>query len=259
MVVCKSKYELSLMRIAGQIVAEVLYELKQLTKPGVTTLELDLKAEEIIRNNKATPTFKGYQMGPSYPAFPGTICASINEEVVHGIPSKDRILKEGDIISIDVGATYRGLVGDSAVTYPVGNVSEDKQMLLKATEEALYAGIEAAKSNVFLQDVSGAIEDVAIKYNMGLVREYGGHGVGRSMHEDPFIFNYRRGDSAPNPKLKHGMTICLEPMFNLGADAVHAMPDGWTVVTSDGKASAHFEHTIAITRDGAEILTMLPQ
>jgi methionyl aminopeptidase len=249
MIVRKSKYELSLMRISGKIVAEVLAELRQMTKPGVTTWELDEKAEKIIRQNKAIPTFKGYF------DFPATICASVNEEVVHGIPSKDRVLQEGDIISIDVGATYKGLVGDSAVTIPVGEISEEKQKLLKATEEALYAGIEASTCSNFLDDVSGAIEDICKKYQMGLVRNYGGHGVGRKMHEEPFIHNFRTGNKGP--KLKSGMTICLEPMFNLGTDDVHTLPDGWTVVTDDAKASAHFEHTIALTNKGPEILTKL--
>lgn len=245
------------MRIAGEIVAQVLNELTDLAKPGVTTLELDQRAESIIKDNKAIPTFKGYSIGPAYPPFPGTICASINEEVVHGLPSSDRVLVEGDIISIDVGATYRGLVGDAAITLPIGEISEEKKTLLKATEEALYAGIEAAVTTNHLQDVCGSIEQVALKYNLGLVREYGGHGVGRSMHEEPFIFNYRRGERAPNPKLKNGMTICLEPMFNLGVDGVHTLKDGWTVVTNDAKPSAHFEHSIVITNHGPEILTKL--
>lgn len=245
----KSKYELSLMRIAGQIVAEVLLEVEKKITPGISTLELDTIAEDLIRKHNAIPTFKGYL------GFPATICASINEEVVHGIPSKDRILKDGDVISIDVGATYKGLIGDSAKTFPVGNISEDKQMLLKATEEALYVGIEACIKNTNLEDVSGAIEDVCKKYNLGLVRNYGGHGVGRQMHEEPFIHNWRTGQ--PGLRLKDAMTICLEPMFNLGCDEVHTLPDGWTVVTDDGKASAHFEHAIAITNDGPEILTRL--
>jgi methionyl aminopeptidase len=249
MITKKSKYELSLMRIAGSIVAEVLYELKEMVKPGVTTWELDEKAESIIKNHQAIPTFKGYH------GFPGTICASVNEEVVHGIPSKERVLQEGDVISIDCGATYKGLVGDSAITVPVGEIPEDRQMLLKATEEALYESIKACMTTNYLQEVSGTIEDISKKYNLGLVRNYGGHGVGRNMHEEPFIHNFRTGQ--PGPKLKSGMTICLEPMFNLGCDDVHTLSDGWTVVTNDGKASAHFEHTVAITKQGPEILTKL--
>lgn len=250
MITIKNKYELSLMRVAGQIVAEVLLELKGMVKPGVTTWELDEKAEKLIRSKNAIPTFKGYL------GFPATICSSVNEQVVHGIPSKDVILQEGDIISIDVGATYRELVGDSAITVPVGNISEEKKQLLKVTEEALYAGIQASTFNGYLLEVSGAIEDVARKHNLGIVRNYGGHGIGRKMHEEPFIHNWRRID-APNPKLKRGMTYCLEPMFNLGVDDVDVLEDNWTVVTKDRKASAHFEHAIAITKDGPLILTMI--
>ena len=191
MITKKSKYELSLMRIAGSIVAEVLYELKEMVKPGVTTWELDEKAESIIKNHQAIPTFKGYH------GFPGTICASVNEEVVHGIPSKERVLQEGDVISIDCGATYKGLVGDSAITVPVGEIPEDRQMLLKATEEALYESIKACMTTNYLQEVSGTIEDISKKYNLGLVRNYGGHGVGRNMHEEPFIHNFRTGQPGP--------------------------------------------------------------
>lgn len=247
----KSRFELNLMRTAGRIVAEVHAELATMVKPGVSTWELDEKAEKIIRGNNALPSFKGYH------GFPGSICASINEEVVHGIPSKERILKEGDVISIDVGATYKGLVGDAAITHPVGEVSERAKKLLESTEKALYAGIEAARDGVFLDVVSGAIEDVCKAYEMGLVRNYGGHGVGRSMHEEPFIHNFRTGN--PGLILKTGMTMCLEPMFNLGGDDVYTLEDGWTVVTKDGEYSAHFEHAIAITKDGAEILTKLPE
>ncbi|MGD9580138.1 MAG: type I methionyl aminopeptidase [Vampirovibrionia bacterium] len=249
MITKKSKHEINLMRTAGSIVAEALAALKEMAKPGVTTLELDETAEKIIRSHNAIPTFKGY-MG-----FPGSICASVNEAVVHGIPSNDIVLKEGDIISIDCGATYKGLVGDSAITVPIGSVSDDIILLLKATEEALYAGIEASVVDANLQAVSGAIEDVAIKHGLGIVRNYGGHGVGRNMHEEPFIHNWRTGDAGP--KLKRGMTYCLEPMFNLGGDDVHTLSDEWTVVTSDAKPSAHFEHAIAITDDGPLILTKL--
>lgn len=249
MITRKSKHEINLMRTSGSIVAEVLQELKLMAKAGVSTWELDEKAEKIIRSHNAIPTFKGY-MG-----FPATICASVNEAVVHGIPSKNVILKEGDIISVDCGATYKGLVGDSAITIPIGDVSEEIKTLLKATEEALYAGIEASVMDAVLQDVSGAIEDVAKKYNMGIVRNYGGHGVGRKMHEEPFIHNWRTG--VDGPRLKKGMTYCLEPMLNLGCDDVHTLDDEWTVVTKDSKPSAHFEHAIVITPDGPEILTKL--
>ena len=244
----KSKFEINLMKQAGNIVALVHAEMKNAVKAGVTTRELDELALKIIKENKADPTFLGYH------GYPGVICASINEQVVHGIPSHDIILKEGDIISIDVGATYKGFVGDSAWTYPVGEISEDKKMLLKATEESLFAGIEFMKSNERLENVAGAIEDVAKKYNLGIVRQYGGHGVGRQMHEDPFVFNYRTNS---NIILLKGMTIAIEPMLNLGCDDVEVLADNWTVVTKDKKASAHFEHTVHVTDNGPEILTKL--
>ena len=244
----KSKFEINLMKQAGNIVALVHAAMKDAVKEGVTTKELDELAFRIIKENKADPTFLGYH------GFPATICASLNEQVVHGFPSRDTILKNGDIISIDVGATYKGFVGDSAWTYPVGEVSEEKQMLLKATEESLFAGLEYMKSNERLENVAGAIEDVAKKYNLGIVRQYGGHGVGRNMHEDPFVFNYRTNSTLI---LQKGMTIAIEPMLNLGCDEVEVLEDNWTVVTKDKKASAHFEHTVHVTDNGPEILTKL--
>ncbi len=244
----KSKFEVNLMKQAGNIVALVHAAMKEAVKEGVTTKELDEIAYKIIKSNKADPTFLGYH------GFPGTICASINEQVVHGIPSNDVVLKNGDIISIDIGATYKGFVGDSAWTYAVGEISEEKKMLLKATEESLFAGLEHMKSNDRLENVAGAIEDVAKKYNLGIVRQYGGHGVGREMHEDPFVFNYRTNNQLI---LQKGMTIAIEPMLNLGCDDVIVLDDEWTVVTKDKKASAHFEHTVHVTDDGPEILTKL--
>lgn len=244
----KSKFEVNLMKQAGNIVALVHATMKEAVKEGVTTKELDEIAYKIIKSNKAEPTFLGYH------GFPGTICASINEQVVHGIPSNDVILKNGDIISIDIGATYKGFVGDSAWTYAVGKISEEKKMLLKATEESLFSGLEHMKSNDRLENVAGAIEDVAKKYNLGIVRQYGGHGVGREMHEDPFVFNYRTNNQLV---LQKGMTIAIEPMLNLGCDDVIVLDDEWTVVTKDKKASAHFEHTVHVTDDGPEILTKL--
>ncbi len=244
----KSKFEINLMKQAGNIVALVHAAVKEAIKEGVTTKELDELAFKIIKENKADPTFLGYH------GFPATICASLNEQVVHGFPSHNTVLKKGDIISIDVGATYKGFVGDSAWTYAVGEISEDKQMLLKATEESLFAGLEHMKSNDKLENVAGAIEDVAKKYNLGIVRQYGGHGVGRAMHEDPFVFNYRTNSKII---LQKGMTIAIEPMLNLGCDEVEVLEDKWTVVTKDKKASAHFEHTVHVTDDGPEILTKL--
>lgn len=244
----KSKFEVNLMKQAGNVVALVHAGMKDAVKEGVTTKELDELAYKIIKANKADPTFLGYN------GFPATICASVNEQVVHGIPSHDVILKKGDIISIDVGATLKGFVGDSAWTYAVGEISEEKQMLLKATEESLFAGLEYMKSGERLENVAGAIEDVAKKYNLGIVRQYGGHGVGRQMHEDPFVFNYRTNNSLI---LQKGMTIAIEPMLNLGCDDVVVLEDKWTVVTKDKKASGHFEHTVHVTDNGPEILTKL--
>ncbi len=244
----KSREELKLMRHAGSIVALVHQEMKKVICEGISTLELDEIAHRIIRENKAIPTFLGYH------GYPASICTSVNEQVVHGIPSKDVILHSGDIVSIDVGATFRGLVGDGAWTYPVGEISDDKKMLLETTEKALMAGVARMMNGNLLEEVSAAIEDVALSKNLGIVRQYGGHGVGHSMHEDPFVFNYRTGNKTI---LKTGMTIAIEPMLNLGKDDVYVLDDDWTVVTADEKASAHFEHTVLVGEDGPEILTKL--
>ena len=244
----KSRDEIKKMRHAGHIVALVHKKMKEVIEPGISTKELDSIAMKIIKENKAIPTFLGYH------GFPGCICASINDEVVHGIPSESVILKEGDIIAVDVGATYAGMVGDSAWSYPVGKISEEKEHLLKVTEESLFAGISKMKAGNVLDDISGAIEDVAMREKMGIVRQYGGHGVGRAMHEDPFLFNYRVGDKT---KIKSGMVIAIEPMLNLGCDDVKVLDDEWTVVTKDGMASAHFEHTVLATDDEPVLLTTL--
>lgn len=248
MITKKSREELKLMRHAGSIVALVHQEMKKAVCEGISTLELDIIAQKIIKENRAIPTFLGYH------GFPASICTSINEQVVHGIPSKDVILKAGDIISIDVGATFHGLVGDGAWTYPVGEISEDKKMLLETTEKALMAGVSRMMNGNLLEEVSAAVEDVALARGLGIVRQYGGHGVGRNMHEDPFVFNYRTGNKTI---LKTGMTIAIEPMLNLGRDDVYVLDDDWTVVTADSKASAHFEHTVLVGEDGPEILTKL--
>ena len=240
----KSRDQINRMRHAGHIVALVHKKMREVVEPGISTKELDSIAMKIIKENKATPTFLGYS------GFPACICASINEKVVHGIPSETEILKEGDIIAIDVGATYGGMVGDSAWSYAVGNISEEKKLLMKATEEALMAGISKMRAGNVLDDISGAVEDVANSYKMGIVRQYGGHGVGHVMHEDPFLFNYRVGDQT---LIKSGMVIAIEPMLNLGCDEVVVLDDKWSVVTKDGKPSAHFEHTVLAT-DGDPIL-----
>ena len=245
----KSRDETKRMRHAGHIVALVHQKMKEVIEPGISTLELDDIAMKIIKENRAIPTFLGYQ------GFPGSICTSINEEVVHGIPSKDRILKEGDIISIDVGATYGGMVGDGAWTYPVGKITAELQKLLTTTEEALFAGISQMKEGNVLDDVSTAIERVANREKYGIVRQYGGHGVGHAMHEDPFLFNYSVGDKT---LLKTGMAIAIEPMLNLGVDEVVVNEiDGWTVSTADKKPSAHFEHSVMVTDSEPLILTQL--
>src|SRR5574344_349957 len=248
MIIRKSRDEIKKMKQAGHIVALVHQEMKNIIKPGITTKSLDVVAHDIIRANRAIPTFLGYH------GFPGCICTSVNEQVVHGIPSEKVVLKEGDIISIDVGATFAGLVGDGAWTYPVGEISKEKQYLLEITEKSLFAGIDKMRNGNLLDDVSGAVEKLASKNNLGIVRQYGGHGVGRTMHEDPFVFNYKVGD---NTVLKTGMTIAIEPMLNLGEDNVEVLDDNWTVRTADFKASAHFEHTILVTENEPVILTAL--
>ena len=241
----KSRDEIKRMRHAGHIVALVHQKMKEVVEPGISTKELDNIAMKIIKENRAIPTFLGYN------GFPACICTSINEQVVHGIPSEDVILKEGDIIAIDVGATYGGLVGDSAWSYRVGKVTDDVDKLMKVTEESLYAGIAQMRPGNVLDDISKAIEAVAVREGYGIVRQYGGHGVG---HEDPFLFNYSVGD---NTLIKANTAIAIEPMLNLGCDDVVVADDQWTVSTKDGKPSAHFEHTVIATDDGPLITTQL--
>ncbi len=244
----KSREEIKRMRHAGHIVALVHQKMKEVVEPGISTKELDNIAMQIIKENRAIPTFLGYN------GFPACICTSINEQVVHGIPSENVILKEGDIIAIDVGATYGGMVGDSAWSYRVGKVSDDVDKLMKVTEESLYAGIEQMRPGNVLDDISKAIEAVAVREGYGIVRQYGGHGVGHQMHEDPFLFNYSVGD---NTLIRANTAIAIEPMLNLGCDDVVVADDNWTVSTKDGKPSAHFEHTVIATEDGPLITTKL--
>lgn len=244
----KSRDEIKRMRHAGHIVALVHKKMKEVIEPGISTKELDDIAYHIIKQERAIPTFLGYR------GFPGSICASINEQVVHGIPHENIKVKEGDIISIDVGATFAGMVGDGAWTYPVGNVDDEVKRLLKTTEEALFAGIAQMKAGNVLDDISGAVEDVANREKMGIVRQYGGHGVGHEMHEEPFLFNYRVGDKT---LIKQGMVIAIEPMLNLGCDDVVVADDEWTVSTKDNKPSAHFEHTVLADENGPSIITQL--
>ncbi len=236
------------MRAAGRIVAAVLSDLEPMVQAGVSTRDLDRAAERMIRDAGGVPTFKGYN------GFPASICASINEEVVHGIPG-NRKLNEGDIIGIDCGVTYHGFVGDAAVTIPVGKISEDVQRLIDATKASLYAAIEQCRPGNRLGDVGNAVEAFVAPKGYTVVRNYCGHGVGRAMHEDPQVPNY--GSPGKGARLRPGWVIAIEPMVNLGNYDVRVMSDGWTVVTSDGLPSAHFEHTVAVTEDGPQVLTAL--
>lgn len=249
MIVIKSQNEIALMREAGLIVAQVLEGIRDKVKPGVSTGELDAYAYDFIAKHHATPAFKGYH------GFPASLCTSINNEVVHGIPSKKRVLKDGDIISIDVGAVLHGFVGDGAWTFPVGQVSEVAQRLLETTEGALMAGIAQVRAGHYLDDISGAVQDYAESRGFSVVREYVGHGIGRDMHEEPQIPNYRQGKRGP--QLASGMVLAIEPMINQGTWQTRTLRDKWTVVTLDGKLSAHFEHTVAVTEGGPDILTKL--
>lgn len=256
MIARKSGREIESMRRAGRLVAEVLALVEEKLEPGVTTRELDQLAERHIRAAGATPSFLGYlgngRYGTDPHAFKGTICASIDDEVVHGIPS-DRAIRNGQIVSIDVGAIVDGWHGDGARTFLVGDVPEATRNLVDATQAALMAGIAAALPGNRLGDISGAIEDVATPHGYGIVRQFVGHGIGTQMHEEPQVTNYRTG--ARGILLQPGLCLAIEPMLTLGREAVEVKPDGWTVVTTDGSMAAHFEHTIAITDNGPEILT----
>ena len=246
MITLKSRKELDLMRAAGKIVAEILDVLKERVIPGVTTRELDILAETETIKRKAKPAFKGYG------GFPFSICASPNEKVVHGF-ADDAPLHEGDFLSIDFGVIYKGFYGDSAVTLPVGKISDAKQQLMDVTQESLMLAIQQAVVGAHLSDVSHAVQSHVERFGFGVVREFVGHGIGRQLHEAPQIPNF--GRPGQGPKLKAGMTLAIEPMINMGAPGVRILSDGWTAVTVDGKPSAHFEHTVAVTDDGPEILT----
>ena len=246
MISIKTPREIELLRIAGEITGSTHNYLKPFIKPGITTKELDDLAYDYIIKRGATPSFKGYD------GFPGTICASVNEEVVHGIPS-NRKLKEGDIISIDIGACYKGYHGDSAWTYPVGKISEEKQYLLKHTEQSLFEGLSVIKDGIRVGDIGHAVSKYAEAHNLAVVQELVGHGVGTDVHEQPDVPNY--GNPHTGTILKEGMVIAVEPMLNLGTRKIYILDDDWTIITADDKPSAHFEHTILITKDGYEILT----
>jgi len=248
MIVLKTPAEMKRMRKSGQMVAEVLKMLESHVEPGITTQKLDQLAEEQCRKWKARPAFKGYG------GFPFTICASPNDQVVHGFPNSEP-LREGEILSIDFGLIYDGFFGDSAITLPVGEIDDSTQRLLDVTLSSLEDGIAAAKNNGRLSDISNAVQSRVEKVGYSVVREFVGHGIGSRLHEDPQIPNY--GLPGRGPKLKTGMTLAIEPMVNMGSPSVRVLEDGWTAVTLDGRLSAHFEHTVAITDQGPEILTRL--
>ncbi len=247
MIIIHSEEELKLIRASSRIVAEVLKKLTKLIKPGVTTAELDKIAEEMIRKRGGTPAFKGYK------GFPATICASINEEIVHGIPGF-RVVKEGDIISVDIGVEYKGFFGDSAITVAVGEISSDIHKLLRVTREALFKGIEKVRAGNRLSDISHAVQSHVEKNGFSVVRDFVGHGIGSNLHEEPQIPNF--GKPKQGPRLKPGMVLAIEPMVNMGTFEVEVQEDNWTAVTRDGQPSAHFEHTIIVTDGEPEIITM---
>ncbi len=243
----KSRDELEIMREANRIVAEVLVMLQKIVAPGITTWELDKEAELLCRKRQAVPAFKGYR------GFPGSLCASVNEEVVHGIPSKKRKLKKGDIVSVDFGTVYKGFYGDSAVTIPVGTIDHTTHRLLKVTDESLYKGIEKVVIGNRISDVSAAVQAHVEQNHFSIVREFVGHGIGTALHEAPEVPNFVQEGSSP--RLIEGMVIAIEPMVNAGSHKVKILRDGWTVVTRDKKPSAHFEHSVAVTSDGPVILS----
>jgi len=247
----KTMEEITIMREAGKMLGEVLADLADLVEVGITTKELDVRAEKKIRSFGAIPTFKGYG------GFPATLCTSINEEVVHGIPSKKRRLKDGDIIGIDCGVTYMGFVSDSAITVMVGDVAPNVKNLVNTTKKSLNAAINTARVGHYLGDIGYAVQSTVEAEGFSVVRDLTGHGVGRALHEDPQVLNY--GKKGTGLAIQAGLTIAIEPMINMGTWEVKTLKDGWTVVTADGKPSAHFEHTIAIHRHGAEILSLRPK
>jgi methionyl aminopeptidase len=246
-IVVKSHDEIMIMLEANQIVAETLTLVQKMVSPGVTTLELDKVAEDYCKSKNAAPAFKGYR------GFPGSLCTSINEEVVHGIPSRKRKLKKGDIISLDFGVKYKGYFGDSAITVPVGKIGKDEENLLHATEESLERAIKQAVVGNRVADISIAVQEYVEKRGFSVVRQFVGHGIGTSLHEGPEIPNFLQG--VQSPRLVPGMVMAIEPMVNLGTSKVKVLRDGWTVVTADGRSSAHFEHSVAVTEDGPVVLS----
>lgn len=254
MITLKSAEEIALMRRASQIVAEVLQELAAAAKPGVSTLELDRLTEELTLKRGARPAFKGYK--PHDVEYRHSLCVSINDEIVHGIPKAGRKLKSGDIVGLDFGVVYKGYYGDAALTIAIGKVSDQAERLMKVTREALYAGIANARVGNRISDIARAVQRTAEDAGFSVVTDFAGHGIGRKLHEDPQVPNYFMA-GMPNPRLQEGMVLAIEPMVNEGTAALEILDDGWTAVTADGKLSAHFEHSIAITASGPEILSEL--
>ena len=244
----KSPREIEIMRQSAKIVATVLKEISELVKPGMTTADLDAYAEKRIREMGATPCFKGYH------GFPGSICSSINNEVVHGIPSPKKVIRAGDVLKVDTGAFYQGFHGDSCITIAVEEVKPDDVKLIRVAEEALYKGIEQVKAGNYLMDIAGAIEDHVKANGFSVVEDFTGHGVGRNLHEEPSVFNFRTREM-PNVKLRKGMTLAIEPILNAGSKHCKTLSDRWTAVTVDNSYSAQFEHTVLVTETGYEILT----
>jgi methionyl aminopeptidase len=244
----KSPREIEIMRQSAKIVATTLKEISTMVEPGMTTWDVDVYAEKRIREMGATPSFKGYQ------GFPASICASINNEVVHGIPNRKKTIKNGDVVKIDTGAFFEGFHGDSCITIGVGDVSEDAAKLIRVAEEALFAGIYEVKAGAYLMDLAGAIQDVVEANGFTIVEDFTGHGVGRNLHEEPSVFNFRTREM-PNVKLRAGMTLAIEPIINQGSRFTKILDDKWTAITVDKKLSAQFEHTVLVTDTGYEILT----
>lgn len=252
MIVLRSRQEIELIRASCQIVADVLQRLVEVVTPGVSTAELDALAEKWTREKGAVPAFKGYNVGGR--VYPSSLCVSINEEVVHGMPSPKRILKSGDIVGLDYGAVYKGYYGDSAVTVAVGEVTESAERLMRVTRESLYCGIENMRVGNRIRDISAAIQQHAEKHGYGVVRDFVGHGIGQRLHEEPQVPNYV--GAGQNPRLKEGMVLAIEPMVCEGTYEVEVLQDGWTAVTRDRRLAAHFEHSVAVTANGPEILTL---
>ena len=244
----KSQREIGIMRQAGKIVATVLKEISQIVKPGMTTLDLDIYAEKRIREMDAIPSLKGYR------GFPATLCTSINNEAVHGIPSPKRVIRSGDVLKVDTCAYYQGFHGDSCITIAIDEISADAAKFIRVAEEALYKGIEQVKAGNYLMDIAGTVQDHVQTNGFSIVEDFTGHGVGRTLHEEPCVFFFRTRE-LPNVKLRSGMTLTIEPILCAGSKETRLLPDGWTVVTADDSLAAQFEHTVLVTQDGCEILT----